>query len=626
VALITNNISGSASGNSVIGVTGSLIFGNVATLPGFPGSDVTFFVSGSRTGKADGQNVAVFGGDTVISGALTVGTGSVTIDSNEIRFLGGNAKIYSGSGGLTFQDSSGAKTLSSLAIGGSAANFFYDTAGAGKLYTTASSIAFRAGESLVDEAADKGADVIFYVSGSQDGTSSALFGGNVILSGSLSAKDSSGATTIMLGKSTGYISGSGDFDSGGNLTVDGTSTLRGAVTAVGSLTVGGTTTLNGDLVVNGTTTTVSSSNTTIADPVLLIGSGSVGPNATSVIAFSSGSASPDDVVFGTKNGILVAARYNTTGGNLPYTDIGVKALVDANLIGIKAQQFFVNGDFTAVSSSAGAIIVSGSATQGVALNHGVGRTVSFVNGTVQYLSAGVTGGDAVIRAPNNRLFVSSSADVVITGSNIDIRIGSTSLATNFMVDGSAYLSIISGSYSGPQNSNLGIVKSSPNRSLTLAVTDGVGIDTGRINFAQGGTSPGVYLFATSGSVGAINNVALLKSAEGASLVLSGANSLILGGGVGGGAAGYHALVGSNTNSLAIIRQGLFPAADRDVQQFDLGADNRRWANIYTGDLHLKNERGDYTIIEESDFLTVRFNKTGKRYKFVLEPVPDLDEK
>jgi hypothetical protein len=69
--------------------------------------------------------------------------------------------------------------------------------------------------------------------------------------------------------------------------------------------------------------------------------------------------------------------------------------------------------------------------------------------------------------------------------------------------------------------------------------------------------------------------------------------------------------------------GFFPSAD---VTYNLGSTALRWQNIYTGDLHLRNERGDYTLIEEEDFLSIRFNKTGKRYKFVLEPVPELDEK
>jgi hypothetical protein len=71
-----------------------------------------------------------------------------------------------------------------------------------------------------------------------------------------------------------------------------------------------------------------------------------------------------------------------------------------------------------------------------------------------------------------------------------------------------------------------------------------------------------------------------------------------------------------------VNSDVLPSAD---VTYSLGSVTNRWANIYTGDLHLKNERGDYTLIEEEDFLTIRFNKTGKRYKFMLESVPELDE-
>ena len=54
--------------------------------------------------------------------------------------------------------------------------------------------------------------------------------------------------------------------------------------------------------------------------------------------------------------------------------------------------------------------------------------------------------------------------------------------------------------------------------------------------------------------------------------------------------------------------------------YDLGSAAKRWANVYTGDLHLKNERGDWTIVEEEDYLTVINNKKNKRYKFVLEEI------
>jgi hypothetical protein len=74
---------------------------------------------------------------------------------------------------------------------------------------------------------------------------------------------------------------------------------------------------------------------------------------------------------------------------------------------------------------------------------------------------------------------------------------------------------------------------------------------------------------------------------------------------------------------AYVTSSILPAND---QAFDLGSPGLRWQNVYTGDLHLRNDRGDYTLIEEEDFLSIRFNKTGKRYKFLLEAVPALDEK
>ena len=53
---------------------------------------------------------------------------------------------------------------------------------------------------------------------------------------------------------------------------------------------------------------------------------------------------------------------------------------------------------------------------------------------------------------------------------------------------------------------------------------------------------------------------------------------------------------------------------------DLGSATKRWRNIYTTDLHLNNDRGDWTVIEEEDYLTLRNNKTDKVYKLVMEEI------
>jgi hypothetical protein len=76
------------------------------------------------------------------------------------------------------------------------------------------------------------------------------------------------------------------------------------------------------------------------------------------------------------------------------------------------------------------------------------------------------------------------------------------------------------------------------------------------------------------------------------------------------------------NGSMSVTGSLLPGAD---VSYTLGSETKRWSNIYTGDLHLKNERGDWTIIEEDDCLTMRNNKTGKRYKILMERMPHLDE-
>ena len=77
MALVTNNISGSASNSSKIGITGSVIIGN-ATGVRFPtsGTDTVFFVSGSDASRS------VFGGTAVVSGTLLVYGNTTLGDSN----------------------------------------------------------------------------------------------------------------------------------------------------------------------------------------------------------------------------------------------------------------------------------------------------------------------------------------------------------------------------------------------------------------------------------------------------------------------------------------------------------------------------------------------------------------
>ena len=66
---------------------------------------------------------------------------------------------------------------------------------------------------------------------------------------------------------------------------------------------------------------------------------------------------------------------------------------------------------------------------------------------------------------------------------------------------------------------------------------------------------------------------------------------------------------------------IVPAVNNTI---DLGSAALRWRTIYTGDLSLKNEVGDWTIVEGADDLFITNNRTGKRYKFALVEAPDGD--
>tara|TARA_A200000159_G_scaffold82169_1_gene75952 strand:- start:2644 stop:5940 length:3297 start_codon:yes stop_codon:yes gene_type:complete len=68
-----------------------------------------------------------------------------------------------------------------------------------------------------------------------------------------------------------------------------------------------------------------------------------------------------------------------------------------------------------------------------------------------------------------------------------------------------------------------------------------------------------------------------------------------------------------------VTGSLLPGAD---STHNLGSPDYRWANLYTGDLHLRNERGNWTIYEEPDMLVVVNNLTGKKYKMGLTPLED----
>lgn len=80
--------------------------------------------------------------------------------------------------------------------------------------------------------------------------------------------------------------------------------------------------------------------------------------------------------------------------------------------------------------------------------------------------------------------------------------------------------------------------------------------------------------------------------------------------------------GAVTAQKITLNNTLIPTVD---DSFDLGSSVSKLAavyatNVYTGDLHLKNDKGDWTVIEAEEYLTLRNNKTGKTFKIVMEAI------
>ena len=78
-------------------------------------------------------------------------------------------------------------------------------------------------------------------------------------------------------------------------------------------------------------------------------------------------------------------------------------------------------------------------------------------------------------------------------------------------------------------------------------------------------------------------------------------------------------VGNLSASAIALSGDIIPGTNNT---YDLGSLSNRWANIFTADLNLANERGSWTIIEESEYLSIKNNNTGKLYKFVLEEIKE----
>jgi len=172
------------------------------------------------------------------------------------------------------------------------------------------------------------------------------------------------------------------------------------------------------------------------------------------------------------------------------------------------------------------------------------------------------------------------------------------------------------------------VVSSSNSTVTIGSQDGITLNTeGHITLNADGTGD-IILDADGGDVllkdGGTNIGAITLATGSGDLQISCAvnDKDILFVGLDNNVPCTALRIDMSDAGTLLVHHDVLPMED---VQCNLGSASKRFANVYTGDLHLNNDRGNWTLIEEPNFLSLRNNYTGRRFKLLMEDITDSDD-
>jgi len=512
--------------------------------------------------------------------------------------------------------------------------------------------------------------------GGYDNTGVTLSGaGNVRANGFLQVDGAAwltGSVTLAGNAQTITHTGTGD------LTI---SSTGGSVVVEGVTFTGNNVTIPGDLTVSGQVVAIDTTNLRVEDAVILLASGTATTaNSKSIIAFASGSAIAGSALtfgpVGSGNALAVGVQ-DVFDGTLNQASISF-----SQLGAFRATEYQVSVDTAAVKGSGGQITVSGSAVNlhgstanGVTFIKDGGTTfakIDNITGDPTFRGVGTTwfsgsnvwvtsnNGDIKIAKGTNSALelntdgatvgaiyaktpgpANSPQALILSGSSVALGASTTTSGVVFALGGSSTARL-----SGASATSFDLKAIAGNATFTLGTgggtTDALVVSGSEIKAVAGANGLKIFrdstttAFAQISSNGTVASFSIDPSLSAADVVntsattvnfAGAATTLTIGATTGlttirnGASLAGNTVVGADSSKTleikALITGSLLPNQD---MQYNLGSPTLRWANMYTGDLHLRNERGDWTIIEEPDFLTITNNRNGKRYKFVLEEI------
>ena len=733
---IVGDLSGSQANNHVIGMTGSVVIGRpfgdtglASNLPGLPGNDVVLFVSGNIDGRQknsgrSAHGVAVFGGDIVTSGCMTLepiaapttttaklynvdGTltwaggaiAATTPGGSDTQVQYNNGGAFGGAADLTFNDSTGditvgASTGDAKLFFRDAGNYIYSNAdgdldiinadgtaansinidcaaggvvidagktGVGVLLLTASHAAggvrIDSGTGDIDINSDDAIDIDLVGAFTVDSS-----GGAVSIQGAAASDltTSAGALTLegktgVLIKEDGTTAIEVTNDRAVNLSVAGqATTVKGTFNVDQAASFDSTVTVSGDMIVLGNTTTVSSSNMIVKDPIVALG---IASSSVSGGSLTLGPAGDRGFVFpmdGAYNGSPV----------LFWDHAGITSGVAMGAFSFSRAAVSATGSLNTITTSSLADVMAGVVYHAdTNSSHGLGIKWNEGDTSNRILNLKVEGGDRTLHL-HEGLTVGDGhvGTLTFSAASKTLTIENTSVLNQDLTSDAAVTFASITADGGVAIDNITIDGTEIDLSsgdLTLDVAGDIVLDAdgGDVFFKDAGVA---FLTVTNSST----DVILSASAGGKDMIFHGneaevfrldstAASLLVASGkkveLGGTAnffVGSTSLTGSSTADILLdatkdifldadggqimfadggtvsvtvdmANNVIFPTSDAAV---DLGKVDKRFQNIYTADLHLANDRGNWTLVEESDMLTFRNNKTGKWYRMGMEEI------